>query len=43
LEKHPGEALPDTTLWRVIRQKTYGATEVLFLSGVGSQKLGIRN
>jgi len=43
LEKHPGEALPDTTLWRVIRQKTYGATEVLFLSGVGSQKLGIGN
>ena len=43
LEKHPGEALPDTTLWRVIRQKTYGATEVLFLSGVGSQKFGIRN
>jgi 16S rRNA (guanine966-N2)-methyltransferase len=43
LEKHPGEALPDTALWRVIRQKTYGATEVLFLSGVGSQKLGIRN
>jgi len=43
LEKRPGEALPDTTLWRVIRQKTYGATEVLFLSGVGSQKLGIRN
>ena len=43
LEKHPGEALPDTTLWRVIRQKTYGATEVLFLSGVRSQKLGIGN
>jgi 16S rRNA (guanine966-N2)-methyltransferase len=43
LEKHPGEALPDTTLWRVIRQKTYGATDVLFLSGVGSQKLGIGN
>jgi 16S rRNA (guanine966-N2)-methyltransferase len=37
LEKHPGEALPDTTLWRVIRQKTYGATEVLFLSAVRDQ------
>jgi 16S rRNA (guanine966-N2)-methyltransferase len=31
LEKHPGEALPETKLWRVARQKTYGATEVLFL------------
>jgi 16S rRNA (guanine966-N2)-methyltransferase len=37
LEKHPGEALPETTCWRVIRQKTYGATEVLFLSGVRNQ------
>ncbi len=43
LEKHPGEVLPGTTLWRVIRQKTYGATEVLFLSGVRNQKFGIRN
>ena len=34
LEKHPGEALPDTKLWRVARQKTYGATEVLFLSAI---------
>jgi 16S rRNA (guanine966-N2)-methyltransferase len=32
LEKRPGEALPETKLWRVARQKTYGATEVLFLS-----------
>jgi 16S rRNA (guanine966-N2)-methyltransferase len=43
LEKHPGEALPETTCWRVIRQKIYGATEVLFLSGVRNQKFGIRN
>jgi 16S rRNA (guanine966-N2)-methyltransferase len=43
LEKHPGEALPETTFWRVIRQKTYGATEVLFLSEVRNQKFGIRN
>jgi 16S rRNA (guanine966-N2)-methyltransferase len=32
LEKRPSEAPPETRLWRVIRQKTYGATEVLFLS-----------
>jgi len=32
LEKKPSDALPQTDLWRVLRQKTYGATEVLFLS-----------
>ena len=32
LEKRPGEALPETKLWHVVRQKKYGATEVLFLS-----------
>jgi len=31
LEKRPGETLPEIKLWRVTRQKTYGATEVLFL------------
>ena len=31
LEKRPGESLPGINLWRVTRQKTYGATEVLFL------------
>jgi 16S rRNA (guanine966-N2)-methyltransferase len=31
LEKRPSEALPEMKRWRVIRQKTYGATEVLFL------------
>jgi 16S rRNA (guanine966-N2)-methyltransferase len=31
-EKRPGEAVPGKQFWRVIRQKTYGATEVLFLS-----------
>jgi 16S rRNA (guanine966-N2)-methyltransferase len=40
LEKHPGEAVSDTTLWRVVRQKTYGATEVLFLSGSAIYKIG---
>jgi 16S rRNA (guanine966-N2)-methyltransferase len=36
LEKHPGEALPETKLWRVARQKTYGTTEVLFLSAINA-------
>ncbi len=31
-EKRPSETVPEKQLWRVIRQKTYGATEVLFLS-----------
>jgi 16S rRNA (guanine966-N2)-methyltransferase len=31
LEKQPEESLPEMKLWRVIRQKSYGATEVLFL------------
>jgi len=34
LEKRPGENLSETELWRVARQKTYGATEVLFLSPI---------
>jgi 16S rRNA (guanine966-N2)-methyltransferase len=34
LEKRPGESLPRSDLWRLIRQKTYGATEVLFLSAI---------
>ena len=32
LEKRPGENLPDMPLWNLVRQKKYGATEVLFLS-----------
>lgn len=31
LEQRPGEDLPATELWEVIRQKRYGATETLFL------------
>lgn len=31
LEKRPAEKLPDYWLWTVVRQKTYGATEVMFL------------
>ena len=36
LEKHPGEILLEIKQWRIIRQKTYGATEVLFLSQRGA-------
>ena len=31
LEKRPGEQLPEMKFWKLIRQKKYGATEVLFL------------
>jgi 16S rRNA (guanine966-N2)-methyltransferase len=31
LEKRTAERIPETELWNVIRAKTYGATEVLFL------------
>jgi 16S rRNA (guanine966-N2)-methyltransferase len=37
LEKRPGEALPEMKFWLVIRQKRYGATEVLFLSQSGGR------
>jgi 16S rRNA (guanine966-N2)-methyltransferase len=43
LERRPAEALPQMKQWHLVRQKTYGATEVLFLSGVRNQKFGIRN
>ena len=43
LEKWPAEALPEMKQWHLVRQKTYGATEVLFLSGVRNQNFGIRN
>ena len=32
LEKRPSETVSELKLWRVIRQKSYGGTEVLFLS-----------
>ena len=41
LEKRPAEAFPETRLWRLFRQKTYGATEVLFLSAI--RKFSTRN
>jgi 16S rRNA (guanine966-N2)-methyltransferase len=31
LEKRPGERLPSTDFWEVLRRKTYGATETIFL------------
>jgi 16S rRNA (guanine966-N2)-methyltransferase len=34
LEKRPGEPLPETKPWHVVRRKRYGATEVLFLSTI---------
>jgi 16S rRNA (guanine966-N2)-methyltransferase len=43
LEKRPDENLPEMRQWRLLRQKTYGATEVLFLSGVRKQKLAVRS
>ena len=48
LEKRPGESLPEMKSWRLVRQKTYGATEVLFLSAIsdrcrsGSDNSGIQ-
>jgi 16S rRNA (guanine966-N2)-methyltransferase len=32
LEKQPAEALPEIRMWHLVRQKRYGATEILFLS-----------
>ena len=37
LEKRPGESLPEMKSWRLVRQKTYGATEVLFLSAISDR------
>jgi len=36
LEKRPSEKIPETKFWKVTRQKTYGATEVLFLSAISN-------
>jgi 16S rRNA (guanine966-N2)-methyltransferase len=35
LEKHPGEKTPETKNWQLTRRRTYGGTEVLFLSPIG--------
>jgi 16S rRNA (guanine966-N2)-methyltransferase len=42
LEKQPGEAVPEMKQWRSIRQKTYGATEVLFLSAMRNPQSAIK-
>ena len=44
LEKRPRETISELKLWRVIRHKTYGATEVLFLnqSAIGNRQSGIK-
>jgi 16S rRNA (guanine966-N2)-methyltransferase len=34
LEKRPSEKVAEMKMWEPIRQKTYGATEVLFLSAI---------
>ncbi len=34
LEKRPSELLPEMNLWRLLRRKRYGATEVLLLSAI---------
>ena len=38
LEKRPGESLPEMKSWRLVRQKRYGATEVLFLSAISDRR-----
>jgi 16S rRNA (guanine966-N2)-methyltransferase len=35
LEKRPAEEVKETELWSITRRKTYGATEVLFLTHAG--------
>ena len=44
LEKRPSETISELKFWRVIRQKTYGATEVLFLhqSAIGNRQSAIK-
>jgi 16S rRNA (guanine966-N2)-methyltransferase len=39
LEKRPNEILPKMKFWHMVRQKTYGATEVLFLSAAHDPQL----
>lgn len=38
LEKRPGEKIPEMKGWSLIRQRKYGATEVLFLSAICNLK-----
>ena len=36
LEKHPAERIPARKIWNIVRARSYGATEVLFLQRVPS-------
>jgi 16S rRNA (guanine966-N2)-methyltransferase len=38
LEKRPGATVREMKSWRIVRQKTYGTTEVLFLSNPRSEQ-----
>ncbi len=40
LEKRPDETVPEKKMWHLVRQKTYGATEVLFLAAGYQPKRG---
>jgi 16S rRNA (guanine966-N2)-methyltransferase len=42
LEKRPAESTPENNAWHVMRQKTYGATEVLFLSAIRNSQSVIK-
>ena len=41
LEKQPGEKLSETASWTAVRARTYGATEVLFLSATRNPQSAI--
>jgi 16S rRNA (guanine966-N2)-methyltransferase len=41
LEKRPAEPILELKVWSVIRQKTYGATEILFLTRSDNRQLAI--
>ena len=41
LEKQPTETLPEMKQWQIVRQKAYGATEVLFLSAIRNPQSAI--
>lgn len=41
LEKRPAENMPETKSWRLLRRKSYGATEVIFLSSIWSPQSAI--
>ena len=43
LEKRPAEKLSEAEFWNLLRRKTYGATEVLFLSPIRNPHSAIHN